>query len=264
MTKHQQPTKEKIGRREIMAGTVAVSLAVVLGNSRLTQAAAQSTTEITLATKLGGTKKKAAFAQPKNAAPHPGIILIHEWWGLNDQIKAVASSLAGQGYMALAIDLYDGKVATAPNDARAYMQAIDADDATETIISWADWLAAQPGCNGRLGSVRWCFGGGWSLNAGIVAPINGVVIYYGNVQRSSDELSLLNAPVLGHFATRDGWIDQDMITAFEAEMNAANKTYTTHWYEADHGFANPTSARYDGEDAQLAWQRTLEFFETVL
>lgn len=264
MTESHHQSASLYGRRQVVAGVAVASLAAVLGSPRLTRAAAGTLTNVTIKTKVGGKSVAAAFGTPAGTEPHLGIILIHEWWGLNPQIKAVASELADQGYMTLAVDLYDGQVARTPENARKYMGQVDAADATDTLASWVDWLARQPGCNGRIGTVGWCFGGGWSLNAGLSAPVNGVVIYYGNVRRSAARLASLKAPVLGHFATRDGWIDREMVAGFEAEMDAAGKTYTHHWYEADHAFANPTSARYDLADAQIAWQRTLGFFESVL
>ena len=90
------------------------------------------------------------------------------------------------------------------------------------------------------------------------------IVYYGSVKRGREQLAVLDGPVLGHFATRDRWIDRDMVDGFEAEMAAAGKSAENHWYEADHGFANPTGARYDEEDAALAWQRTLDFFAAHL
>ena len=98
----------------------------------------------------------------------------------------------------------------------------------------------------------------------IAAPVDATIVYYGNVKRTRERLAALAGPVLGHFATRDRWINQEMVDGFEAEMAAAGKSAENHWYEADHGFANPTSARYDEEDAALAWRRTLAFFEAHL
>ena len=90
------------------------------------------------------------------------------------------------------------------------------------------------------------------------------MVYYGRVEKPAADLKSLEGPVLGHFATRDKWINRDMVGKFEAAMKAAGKAYTSHWYEADHAFANPTGARYDAADAKLAWKRTLEFFKAHL
>ncbi len=189
---------------------------------------------------------------------------LHEWWGLNDQIKSVASALADTGYLALAIDLYDGQVTDDPQTARGLVGAVDGAAATDTCASWVSWLRDHENGSGKVGTVGWCFGGGWSLNASLAAPVDATVIYYGNVKKGRERLAALAGPVLGHFATRDNWINQEMVEGFEAELAAAGKSAENHWYEADHGFANPTSARYDEEDAALSWQRTLAFFDAHL
>ncbi len=171
------------------------------------------------------------------------MLLVHEWWGLNDQIKSVAAELARQGYLALALDLYDGRVATTREDARAAMRKVAPGRATDTVASWARWLKVHAKGSGKVGTVGWCFGGGWSLNTGIAEPVDATVVYYGLVNRKARDLAKLRGPVLGHFAERDGWIDRQMVGEFEGQMKAAGKEFTTHWYDADHAFANPTSAR---------------------
>ena len=193
------------------------------------------------------------------------MLLIHEWWGLNDHIKAVAAEYAKQGFLALAVDLYDGKVATTREDAKSYMQAVDPDFATEALSTWVGWLRRRPGGNGKVGTVGWCFGGGWSLNTAIATPVDATVIYYGNVAKSADEVAGISGPVLGHFATLDGWINAEMVGGFQKAMTTAGKTdLTIHWYVANHAFANPSGGRYDEENAALSWARTLSFFHQHL
>lgn len=250
-------------RRTLLAGLGAMPLAAVLADPAQTRAAAGSLSDITLTT-AGGRSVTAAIAMPATT-PAPAIILIHEWWGLNDQIKAVAADIAKQGYVALAVDLYDGTVATARDEARATMQAVKADDATDTLVSWTDFLRTHKDVSGKVGTVGWCFGGGWSLRASLATPIDATVIYYGRVGGTADDLTALQGPVLGHFATRDGWIDANMVGAFEKALAEAGKTdVTIHWYVADHAFANPSGGRYDADDAALAWTRTLAFFRQHL
>ena len=255
-----------LARRAILEkftrGIVALPLAAVLADPRLAAAAAQALEEVTLTTP-GGHSVVAALATPART-PAPAVLLVHEWWGLNDQIKAVAAEFAREGYLALAVDLYDRRVATTPDDARSYMQQVDPAAATETLAVWIDWLESQSSATGDIGTVGWCFGGGWLLAASLVRPVEATVVYYGRVNRTAAELAPLDSPVLGHFATRDGWIDRNMVGGFERAMESAGKTYEVHWYEADHAFANPTSARYDADDAALAWQRTLSFFRKHL
>ena len=203
------------------------------------------------------------FLEPETS-PAGAVILIHEWWGLNDQIRNVVPRFAEAGYLSLAVDLYGGKVAKNPDRARALMGDVHPDIATETLTTWVDWLREHPKSNGKVGTVGWCFGGGWSLNASIATPVDATVIYYGRCAKGADEVKSLKGPVMGHFATRDEWINKAMVSGFEKAMDAAGKTYTNFWYKANHGFANPTTSNHDAEDAMLAWSRTLEFFQEHL
>jgi carboxymethylenebutenolidase len=250
---------KSLSRRSLVKGAAfGLPLAAVLSDPLLAAAVASGLETISITTK-GGHKAKAALAVPETL-PAPGVILVHEWWGLNDQIKSTAAELAKAGYLVLAIDLYDGKVATTSKDARAYMKGVNQDTAADVVRSWVKWMKADTRGSGKIGTVGWCFGGGWSLMAGVLEPVDATVVYYGKVDRKEKQLARLKGPVLGHFATRDKWIDKAMVERFEAAMKAAGKPFSSHWYKADHAFANPTIARYDEADAKLAWQRTLAFF----
>jgi len=148
---------------------------------------------------------------------------------------------------------------------RAQTGAVKAEEATDTLVSWAGWLKRHEASTGKLGTVGWCFGGGWSLNASIATPVDATVIYYGRVTREAADLKKLKGPVLGHFGTQDKFINREMVSGFEAELAKAGKTdVTIHWYDADHAFANPSSARYDDADAKLSWDRTTTFFKENL
>ena len=144
------------------------------------------------------------------------------------------------------------------------MQSVDPEVATEILEIWVRWLREDARAGGNLATIGWCFGGGWSLNASLAAPVDATIIYYGRVNKTAAELSSLKGPVLGHFATEDEWINEKMVSGFESAMDAAGKSYTSYWYDAQHAFANPTSARYDAGDAALAWQRTLDFLKRHL
>ncbi len=252
-----------LSRRDVVRGlAVGVPLAAILADPLLVRAAAEGLETVTITTRAKR-QVSGALALPAQT-PAPAVLLIHEWWGLNDQIKAVAAELAGQGYLALALDLYDGRVATTRKDARAAMRKVAPGRATDTVASWARWLKVHAKGSGKVGTVGWCFGGGWSLNTGIAEAVDATVVYYGRVNRKARDLAKLRGPVMGHFAERDGWIDRQMVGEFERRMKAAGKEFTTHWYDADHAFANPTSARYDDADAKRAWERTLAFFAANL
>jgi len=251
-----------LARREVIkhvaTAPVAVgSLAAILANPDAARAAASSLETVTIAT-ASGREISAAWGAPA-AAPAPSVVLVHQWWGLNDPMKVMAADFVARGYGALAIDLFGGKVATTPDEARSNIQAMNNDEALETCGAWVDWLRGREDATGAVGTVGWCFGGGWSFNASLVRPVQGTVIYYGNVERTPEQLAPLAGPVLGHFGLKDKNINQEMVSGFEDAMDEAGKTYEVHWYDADHAFANPGGPRYDETAATLAWERTTAF-----
>lgn len=203
------------------------------------------------------------LARPADGPPRAGLIVIQEWWGLNDNIRTMARRFAREGYAALAVDLYEGGVASDRDEARRLVQAAMAkgDRLRLNLAAAHAYLAETVGVQ-RVGSVGWCFGGGWSLQTAILlgAELDAAVVFYGRVD-AGDELASIEAPVLGHFGSEDDGIPLDGVRQFEARMRELGKTVTVHVYEgADHAFANPTGTRYDADSAELAWRRTLDFF----
>lgn len=254
---------EHLSRRAVVRGlTAGLPLATVLADPQLARAAAAGLSEATIPT-AGGRTLRGALAVPATT-PAAAVLLIHEWWGLNDQIKAVAAELASLGYLALAVDLYDGKVVQSRDEAAALMKAVDPGAAIDRLVAGIDWLRKDPRGSGKVGTVGWCFGGGWSLRASTAAPVEATVIYYGDVTLPTAQLAQLQGPVLGHFAARDAWINKPMVDGFQRAMDEAGKSLTVYWYEADHAFANPTGANYNAADAKLAWERTQGFFRANL
>jgi carboxymethylenebutenolidase len=257
-----------IQRRDLLKGAASLPLAAILADPLIARAVADQLETVTIETP-SGRSVIGALALPA-ARKAPAVLLVHEWWGLNDQIKAVAADFAKQGYVALALDLYGGNVAAMnnPGAAQRYMQAMMADPKAgfETCAAWVDWLGKHDRSTGKIGTVGWCFGGGWALNAAIVRPVDATVIYYGNVVRTVAQLRKLKGSVMGHFATRDGWINKPMVNGFVANMKKAGKAdqLTVYWYNADHAFANPSGGRFNEAAAQRAWQRTTAFFKKNL
>ncbi|TNE35720.1 MAG: dienelactone hydrolase family protein [Alphaproteobacteria bacterium] len=249
-------------RREVSKGLASLPLATLLGSSALAQEVAASLEEVSLEL-ASGRVVTGALARPE-AGPAPTMLIIHEWWGLNDQIKTMAAEFAKQGYLTLACDLYGGVVATTSADAGYTMGQVKSEEASETLVGWADWLKAHEGSTGKIGTCGWCFGGGWSLNASLATPVDATVIYYGNVAKSAEELSALKGPVLGHFGSKDTYINEEMVSGFKTALAEAGKSAEIYTYNADHAFANPTTARYDEEDAALAWERTTRFLKDNL
>jgi len=200
--------------------------------------------------------------------PLPAIIVIHEWWGLNENVRAMADRLAGEGYIVLAVDLFGGKTATSPELARHQMLSVveNPESATDNIQQAYDFVNSTAGAP-RIGSIGWCFGGGWSLNAAMLFPdeLDATVIYYGQVTDDDERLRDISAPILGLFGGKDKGISVDSVQRFEAALERLRKDYDIHIYPgADHAFANPTGTAYNASAAEDAWRRTVEFLELHL
>ena len=260
--KPQNISGHSSSRRQVVVGLAGLSLATLLADPARVAKAAASLQTVT-ATTPSGRSISAALALP-DTRPAAAVMLVHEWWGLNDQIKSVASELANQGWLGLAIDLYNGKVASKPEEAEPLMKAVVPAEASETMSTWVDWLRKHPDCNGKVASIGWCFGGGMALQAGLDRPLDATVVYYGNVARTADELKALKGPVLGQFANQDQWINPQMVDGFEAAMKQAGKVLEVHRYDANHAFANPTGENYHANDARAAWDRTVAFLKSTL
>ncbi|MDY7095214.1 MAG: dienelactone hydrolase family protein [Acidobacteriota bacterium] len=223
--------------------------------------------EVTYAV-LGDREIQGFFAQPQEVQGDvPGILVIHEWWGLNDNIRNMARRLAGEGYMALAVDLYGGESADTPEAARELMQGTTerTDELEENLRQAQDFLVRQGAV--RSGVIGWCFGGGWSLRTGLLMPdqIQAVVIYYGRLITDPDELAALQAPVLGIFGEEDQGIPVESVQEFETALEDLGKDNAIAIFPgADHAFANPSGERYQPEAAEKAWDLTQDFLRRHL
>jgi carboxymethylenebutenolidase len=208
------------------------------------------------------------FAAPADVVePLPAVILIHEWWGLNDNVRAMANRLAGEGYMVLAVDLYDGEVAESREAARVLMlEVVEERDAAEDNIRSAYAFLETAGAP-RIGSMGWCFGGGWSLNTAQLFPdaLDASVIYYGQVTDNEDKLRPVSAPILGLFGAADTGISVESVEGFRGALERLRKDHEIHVYPGvGHAFANPTGQNYNAEAAEDAWRKTLEFLRRHL
>jgi carboxymethylenebutenolidase len=203
------------------------------------------------------------FAAPADVfEPLPAIIVIHEWWGLNDNVRAMAERLAGEGYMVLAVDLYAGQSASTPAEARQLMLEVveDPEPARENIKAAYTFLetAGAP----RIASLGWCFGGGWSLNTAqlFADELDASVIYYGQVTDDEARLAPIDAPILGLFGAEDSGIKVESVEAFRQALQRLGKEHEIHIYPgAGHAFANPTGQSYNEKAAADAWQKTVDF-----
>ena len=207
--------------------------------------------------------------QPKvpAAAARPALIVIHEWWGLNDNIRAMTRRLAGEGYTALAVDLYGGKSATTPDLAKELMGAVMQHPETAVAnLKQAHEYLKKLGAP-RIGVIGWCFGGAWSLQTAIEIPdgIQAAAAYYGRPETDKDRLSRLKAPVIGFYGADDQSIPVASVRAFEALAKQLGKSVEIHLYPgAGHAFANPSGTNYRPEAAADAWKRTVAFFKQHL
>ncbi len=215
-----------------------------------------------------GEELKGYLAEPAEIEGElPGVVLIHEWWGLNDNIRMMTRRLAGEGYRVLAVDLYDGEVADNSDRAQALMRAAMANtDVGRLNLSEAAAFLSDSGVS-KIGVMGWCFGGAWTLNAAVSLSekYDAGVIYYGRVNREEDELAQIEIPLLGIFGEDDGGIPVEQVNAFERTLAQLGKELEIHIYEdADHAFANPSGNRYNAAAAADAWDKTLHFLSRHL
>lgn len=218
--------------------------------------------------KSGDETVQGMLYTPTGSGPFPGIVVIHEWWGLNDWVKEQASKLADQGYVALALDLYRGKVADNPNTAHELMRGVPEDRAARDLHAAVEFLKSQPNVKkDRIASIGWCMGGGYSLNVALQEPtLSAAVINYGHLATDPAQIKKINAAILGNFGGKDQGIPPDDVKKFEAELKKQGKQADIKIYpDAGHAFENPNNkGGYRADDAADAWQRTVKFLNETL
>ena len=224
-----------------------------------------------------GTDLTGYLAEPANAdsvlsargvEALPGIVVIHEWWGLNDNIRAATRRLAGEGYRALAVDLYNDAVAQTPDSAQAIMGRVMETPSrlVANVNTGRTYLASETEAP-RTAVLGWCFGGGMTFRTLANAPTeyDAAVAYYGTPDPlSSDALQALETPVMAHFATEDQAVSIEAARSLRDRMQEAGKALSYFEYEAGHAFANPSGESYDADAAEQAWMRTTEFLDMHL
>lgn len=218
---------------------------------------------------LDGEPVSGYLARPRTGSgPFPAVVLIHEWWGLNDNIRAMARRFADAGYVALAVDLYEGETAQRPNRARTLMEeAMARTDRLERNIEQAFYYLDVMPSTARIGSVGWCFGGGWSLRTALMFPeeLGASVIYYGELETDADRLAPLDVPILGLFGSEDRVVPTETVREFGRVLTEMEKPHEIHIYEgAGHAFANPSGENYEPDTAARAWAETTAFLNRYL
>jgi carboxymethylenebutenolidase len=209
--------------------------------------------------------KTAAAYELKAAKPTKNYLLVvHEWYGLNDYIKQISERLYNDigNVNVIAIDLYDGKVAATSADAGKYMASVT-EPRAQAIIKGA---IAYVGTKARIATIGWCFGGGWSLQSTLLAGKQavGCVMYYGMPDQDVNKLKTLNTDVLGIFGNKDQWINPTVVATFADNMKKADKKLTLYQYDANHGFSNPSNPAYNSDATKDAYTHTLEFLKPRL
>jgi carboxymethylenebutenolidase len=197
----------------------------------------------------------------------PAVVMIHEWWGLNDNIKNMADELAKEGYVVLAVDLYNGHVATSPDQAMKLVNLAreNQNESLSNLKGAVSYLKSLDNVNAsKIAAFGWCFGGGQALqlalNSNIDSPLAATILYYGNLVTDQEQLSKITGPVLGIFGGQDQSIPTTDVQKFEDALNANNITNEIYVYEGvGHAFANPTGASFAPDELKDAWHKTLEF-----
>jgi carboxymethylenebutenolidase len=219
---------------------------------------------------VGGRAIRGYVAYPTAGGANariPGVVMIHEWWGLNDNVRMMARRLAGEGYRVLAVDLYGAPAATTSQQAQALMMQVmqDRPAAMENLRAAADYLHGRGAA--RVGVIGWCFGGGMSLQTALQLGdrTDAAAVFYGQPVTDRAELQKLNDPLIGFFGTADRGIPVATVRQMEQELKSLGKNVDFHYYEgAAHAFANPSGQSYDAAAATDSWRRLLEFFNRTL
>lgn len=212
-----------------------------------------------------GTKFPCYVAQPESKTPAPGLILIHEWWGLNDWVKQQADKYARQGYVVIAPDLYHGEVAKDAEHAHELMRGLTDERAVGDMKAAFEYLSGLGATKGQpIGVMGWCMGGGFALRLAIAEPkIAATVVCYGRPVTDLDQLKKIKGPLLGIWGESDRGIE---VQPFKDALEKAGVTSAHHIYPgAGHAFLNETNKRgYNKEQAEKAWKEIDAFLKTHL
>jgi carboxymethylenebutenolidase len=222
----------------------------------------------TVSYKSGDDTVSGYLALPDGAGKHPAIIVIHEYWGLNDWVKEQAQKYAAQGYVALAVDLYRGRVAANPDEAHILMRGLPDDRGMRDLQAAYAYVSSRPEVNAaKIGSIGWCMGGSWSIKLAVDQPkLAACVVNYGWLPSEPALIAKIKAPVQGNFGADDQGIPPKDVNAFEAAMKADGKIADIKIYDgAGHAFQNPNNKQGYRPDATAdAGQRISGFFQKYL
>ncbi|WP_435067600.1 dienelactone hydrolase family protein [Haloplanus sp. C73] len=208
------------------------------------------------------------LARPDDNGTYPSVVVIHEWWGLNENVEHMAEILAGHGYVVFAVDLYDGEVASNASEAgRLSGQVRENPDVAVSKMSRAvSGLRARSDTTDQVASLGWCFGGGQSLQLSLSdADLNATVIYYGTLTTDAETLQRVDEPVLGVFGSEDEVVGIENVRAFDRTLDDVGAEHEVYVYEgAGHAFANPSGESFRPNATRDAWGKTLRFLDDNL
>ena len=206
-----------------------------------------------------GSQVEGELAEPSGTGKAPAVVLIQEWWGLNDHIKTLTERLAGEGFLVLAPDLYQGRVTKNADEAGKWMTELDTLTAVQEIAGAVSFLKEHARGNGKVGVTGFCMGGALTLASACHIPgLAAAVAFYGIPPEEKVDYAKVTAPVQMHVAKKDYWVSVDKAEAVKAKLPAMD----LHVYDADHAFVNETRPEvYSPENAKLAWGRMVEFFK---
>jgi carboxymethylenebutenolidase len=204
------------------------------------------------------------LVEPSKPEGAPGVVMLEEWWGVNEEIKQTAQRLAAEGFRVLVPDLFRGRVAATGDEANHLMQGLDFGDAATQDARGAAQFLKKGG--GKVGVIGYCMGGALALLAAMLDPeFDAVVLYYGLPPPEAGDPSKLRIPVMGHWAAHDAFFDISAVDALEAKLKAGNVPHEFYRYDAGHAFANPKGiGNYHHESAEAAWRHTVAFFNRTL
>jgi carboxymethylenebutenolidase len=206
----------------------------------------------------------AYLSTPENAANAPGVVVIQEWWGLNEQIKKTADRFAQEGYRALVPDLFRGKLAKSSDEASHLMHHLDFLDAADQDIQGCTNHLRQ--ASSRCGVVGFCMGGALTLLSAVrVKGVDAGACFYGIPPKAVFDATKVAVPLSLHFANKDDWCTPELIDSLKADLERSGSNFELYRYEGEHAFMNEARPEvYAPESARLAWQRTLAFFGRTL
>jgi carboxymethylenebutenolidase len=238
-----------------------IFLLLVASSAWLLEAAA--TNAQTVSYKSGNETVSGYLALPEGGGKHPAIVVIHEWWGLNDWVKEQAQKYAAQGHVALAVDLYRGQVAKTPDEAHILMRGLPDDRGLRDLEAAFAYLASRKDVDpNKIASIGWCMGGGWSIKLAEDQPkLAAFVVNYGPLPTDAAIIGKIKAPMLGNFGADDKGIPPESVHAFEAAMKAAGKNVDIKIYEgAGHAYQNPGNKDGYRPEATADSQKRIDAF----